>query len=727
MSRLRAERSQKSKTASRRRKRTQRASDPASNGHDSATALALARRETKTAVANAEQADARLREALDILPQGIVFLDAEGRYILWNQQYSDIYKRSADLFHPGAKLADTLRIGIARGDYPEAIGREDEWLAQRLSLLANPRGRHEQHLADGRWIMIEERRTSDGGVIGLRVDITEMKRREASFRLLFDGNPVPMFVCARDDRRILAVNDAAIDHYGYDRATLLTMNLRNIEDDADQTQFHDLESAAADEDAGKTWTHRKADGTPIDVAIFSRLLTHDDIPAVLIAAMDITERKRAEARVAYMAHHDALTALPNRVKLRLRMEEMLTRMQRQGGGVAALCIDLDGFKSVNDALGHSFGDLLLQMVARRLQGVAREGDCVARLGGDEFAILQADVAAPEHVSAFAQRLLAVVGEPYDLNGHQISIGGSVGIALAPGDAIDADRLLKCADMALYRAKADGRGTFRFFEQDMDARVQARHRLEVDLRAALQSGGLELHYQPLVDLRSGEVTAFEALIRWPHPERGMIPPVEFIPVAEETGLIAPLGAFVLRQACADAAHWPRNVKVAINLSPLQFRHGNLLVLVMEALTKSGLSAQRLELEITETLLLEKSEHVLATLHALRALGVRISMDDFGTGYSSLSYLRSFPFDKIKIDRSFVHDLDANADSQAIVRAIVSLGTSLGITITAEGVETESDLARLQAEGCNEGQGFLFSKARPAKDIFQYLTTKRVKVA
>jgi diguanylate cyclase (GGDEF)-like protein/PAS domain S-box-containing protein len=727
MSRLRAERSQKSKNTARRRKRAQRASDPATNSHDSATALALARRETKTAVANAEQADARLREALDILPQGIVFLDAEGRYILWNQQYADIYKRSADLFRPGAKLADTLRIGIARGDYPEAIGREDEWLAQRLSLLANPRGRHEQHLADGRWIMIEERRTSDGGVIGLRVDITEMKRREASFRLLFDGNPVPMFVCARDDRRILAVNDAAIDHYGYDRATLLTMNLRNIEDDADQTQFHDLESAAADEDAGKTWTHHKADGTPIDVAIFSRLLTHDDIPAVLIAAMDITERKRAEARVAYMAHHDALTALPNRVKLRLRMEEMLTRMQRNGGGVAALCIDLDGFKSVNDALGHSFGDLLLQTVARRLQGVARDGDCVVRLGGDEFAILQADVTSPEQVSAFAQRLLGAVGEPYDLNGHQISIGGSVGIALAPGDAVDADRLLKCADMAMYRAKADGRGTFRFFEPDMDARVQARHRLEVDLRAALQSGGLELHYQPLVDLRSGEVTAFEALIRWPHPERGMIPPVEFIPVAEETGLIAPLGAFVLRQACADAAHWPRNVKVAINLSPLQFRHGNLLVQVMEALTKSGLSAQRLELEITETLLLEKSEHVLATLHALRALGVRISMDDFGTGYSSLSYLRSFPFDKIKIDRSFVHDLDANTDSQAIVRAIVSLGTSLGITITAEGVETESDLARLQAEGCNEGQGYLFSKARPAKDIFQYLTTKRVKVA
>jgi diguanylate cyclase (GGDEF)-like protein/PAS domain S-box-containing protein len=717
MSRLRADRSPKSKNASRSRKRVDAASE---------TALELARRETKTAIANAEQAHERLRDALDILPQGIVFLDPEGRYILWNKQYSDIYKRSADLFRPGAKLADTLRIGVERGDYPEAIGREQEWLEHRLSLLASPRGRHEQRLADGRWIMIEERRTSDGGVIGLRVDITEMKQREASFRLLFDGNPVPMFVCALDGRRILAVNDAAIGHYGYERDTLLSINLDQIQDGGDRLEFHDPESDGAKEDAGKTWTHRKADGGTIDVAIFSRRLTHNECPAVLIAAMDITERKRAEARVAFMAHHDALTALPNRVLLRLRMEEMLGRMQRNGGGVAVICIDLDGFKSVNDALGHSFGDLLLQTVASRLQGVAREGDCVARLGGDEFAILQADVTQPEQVSAFAQRLLAVISEPYDLNGHQISIGGSVGIALAPGDAIDADRLLKSADMALYRAKADGRCTFRFFEPDMDARVQARHRVEVELRAALQSGGLELHYQPLVDLRTGETTAFEALIRWPHPERGMIPPIEFIPVAEETGLIAPLGAFVLRQACADAARWPRNVKVAINLSPLQFRHGNLLVQVMDALKTSGLSPQRLELEITETLLLEKSEHILATLHALRALGVRISMDDFGTGYSSLSYLRSFPFDKIKIDRSFVHDLEANMDSQAIVRAIVSLGASLGITITAEGVETESDLARLQLEGCNEGQGYLFSKARPAKDIFQFLTTKRTKV-
>jgi predicted signal transduction protein with EAL and GGDEF domain len=305
----------------------------------------------------------------------------------------------------------------------------------------------------------------------------------------------------------------------------------------------------------------------------------------------------------------------------------------------------------------------------------------------------------------------------------VTVGGSMGIALAPGDGRDTDRLLKSADMALYRAKAEGKGAFCFFEQDMDARVQARRRLETDLRAALQAGALEVHYQPLIGLDSGEVRAFEALVRWPHPERGMISPAEFIPVAEETGMISQLGLFVLRRACADAMQWPDDVKVAVNLSPIQFKNGLLLQAVRDALADTGLSPKRLELEITETLLLDKSELVTATLHALRALGVHISMDDFGTGYSSLSYLRSFPFDKIKIDRSFIHDIGANADSQAIVRAIVSLGASLGIKITAEGVETESDLAYLKAEGCTEGQGFLFSKALPQREILLLLAEQK----
>jgi diguanylate cyclase (GGDEF)-like protein/PAS domain S-box-containing protein len=692
-----------------------------------ADALGVARAEAEAAVEQARQAHARLRDAIDILPEGIVFLDADGRYILWNKQYAEIYRRSADLFAPGARLEDTLRIGVARGDYPEAIGREEEWLAERLMLLHNPRGRHEQRLSDGRVILIEERRTSEGGVIGLRVDITEMKQREASFRLLFDGNPVPMFVCDRAEQRILAVNDAAIEHYGYDRRTFVTLGLRDIHDPSEQADLADIANASSENQSGRTWTHRKSDGTPIDVAIFSRLLSYENRAATLIAAIDITERKRAEARVAFMAHHDALTSLPNRVLLRLRMEEMLTRMRRSGEGIATLCIDLDNFKTVNDTLGHPFGDLLLQAVADRLRSVVREEDIVARLGGDEFAILQTGIGGPDDVSAFAQRVLATIGEPYDLDGHPVCAGASVGIAVAPGDGADADRLLKNADMALYRAKGDGKNTFRFFEAEMDARAQARRGLEVDLRKALASEGFALHYQPLVDLASGEITGFEALLRWPHAGRGMIPPAEFIPVAEETGLISQIGAFVLRKACADAACWPDNVKVAVNLSPLQFRTGNLLQIVIDALKGSGLSPRRLELEITETLLLERSESVLATLHALRALGVRISMDDFGTGYSSLSYLRSFPFDKIKIDRSFVHGLRTQADSQAIVRAIISLGASLGITITAEGVENESDLACLKAEGCNEGQGYLFAKAQPQREVLRLFKEMKKKVA
>ena len=310
-----------------------------------------------------------------------------------------------------------------------------------------------------------------------------------------------------------------------------------------------------------------------------------------------------------------------------------------------------------------------------------------------------------------------------LDGHTIVSGASIGIAIAPGDGDDAEKLLKNADMALSRAKSEGLGTFSFFESEMDARAQARRRIEIDLRDAIENGVLQPHYQPLVDLKSGLITGFEALVRWPHGERGMIPPVEFIPVAEETGLINAVGGLMLRRACMDAAQWPDEVRVAVNLSPLQFRVGNLLSVVMDALKASGLSPKRLELEITETLLLDKSDQVLATLHALRALGVRISMDDFGTGYSSLSYLRSFPFDKIKIDRSFVRDLGSNQDAQAIVRSIISLGMGLGVTITAEGVETEAELSCLRAEGCHEGQGFLFSRARPNAEITQLLLAQR----
>jgi diguanylate cyclase (GGDEF)-like protein/PAS domain S-box-containing protein len=675
------------------------------------------RAEAEAAIAEARKSHERLREAFDILPQGIVFLDAEGRYILWNKKYAEIYNRSSDLFEPGARLEDTIRVGVERGDYPEAIGREEEWIAERLEKLYHPGERHEQTLGDGRVILIEERLTGDGGVIGLRVDITELKQREASFRLLFDSNPVPMIVCAMDDERILGVNDAAVEHYGYSRAEFEKLTIRNIQAfESDPPWAGDLSS---DELTARTWKHVRADGTLIDLAIYSRHLVYNDQPAVLLALMDITERKRAEARLAFMAQHDGLTGLPNRNLLRQHMDEILLHTRRSAEKVAVLVLGLDNFKAVNDTLGHGIGDKLLRGVAKRLRSTLREEDTLARLNSDEFAIVQSGLARPEDAVILAKRLLEAIADPYLLDGHSVVISASIGIAMAPGDGDESEKLLKSADMALSRAKNDSRGTFSFFEAGMDARAQSRRKIELDLRDAIQNDVLRPYYQPLICLSSGRITGFEALVRWPDPERGMVSPAEFIPVAEETGLINGLGGLMLRRACMDAALWPDDVHVAVNLSPLQFRTGNLLSIVMDALKQSGLPAKRLELEITETLLLEKSSQVLATLHALRALGVRISMDDFGTGYSSLSYLRSFPFDKIKIDQSFVRDLGSNRDAQAIVRSIISLGKGLGVTITAEGVETEAELSCLRAEGCHEGQGFLFSRARPNVEIIRLL--------
>src|ERR1700682_3394718 len=679
------------------------------------------RAEAEAAIADARKSHERLREAIDILPQGIVFLDEEGRYILWNKKYAEIYSRSSDLFKPGARLQDTIRIGVERGDYPEAIAREEEWIAERRTKLYQPSGRHEQTLADGRCILIEERLTEDGGIIGLRVDITELKQREASFRLLFDSNPVPMIVCAVDEERILGVNAAAIKHYGYSHAEFVKLTIRKLQ--AFESEPPWAGDRSSDEQAARTWKHVRADGTLIDLAIYSRHLLYGDQPAILLALMDITERKRAEARLAFMAQHDSLTGLPNRNLLRQQMDDILLHSRRGAEKVAVLVLGLDNFKAVNDTLGHGIGDKLLRGVAKRLRSTLREEDTLARLNSDEFAIVQSGVARPEDAVLLARRLLEAIGDPYLLDGHSVVIGASIGIAVSPGDGDESEKLLKNADMALSRAKNDFRGTFSFFEAEMDARAQTRRKIEIDLRDAIQNDVLRPYYQPLVDLSTGRITGCEALVRWPHTERGMISPAGFIPVAEETGLINPLGGLILRRACMDAALWPDDVRVAVNLSPLQFRIGDLLSVVMDALKQSGLPAKRLELEITETLLLEKSSQVLATLHALRALGVRISMDDFGTGYSSLSYLRSFPFDKIKSDQSFVRDLGSNREGQAIVRSIISLGKGLGVTITAEGVETEAELSCLRAEGCHEGQGFLFSRARPNAEIVGLLQAQR----
>jgi diguanylate cyclase (GGDEF)-like protein len=438
---------------------------------------------------------------------------------------------------------------------------------------------------------------------------------------------------------------------------------------------------------------------------------------------DITEWQQAQEQISHMARHDALTNLPNRTLFRERLERAL-QLAKRGEPLAVLCLDLDHFKEINDSLGHPVGDALLNAVAARLHDCLTDSDTVARLGGDEFAIVQlCGNCEPTAVAALASQIVEIVAAPYDIDGHHLVIGVSIGIAMAPDDGDNPDELLKRADLALYRAKADGRGTYRFFEAGMDARAQARRLMELDLRAALRREEFEVYYQPIFDLASDETAAFEALARWNHPERGLIQPGQFIPIAEETGLIVQLGDWVLRRACREAAGWSKPASVAVNLSPVQFRNPNLAASVKSALVESGLPPHRLELEITESVLLQNSESTRAVLLELREHGVKISLDDFGTGYSSLSYLRSFPFDKIKIDRSFVSELASSDDSMAIIRAVTGLGKSLGMVTTAEGVETAEQLALLRREGCTQAQGYLFSKPRPAPEVERLLSGPR----
>ncbi len=441
---------------------------------------------------------------------------------------------------------------------------------------------------------------------------------------------------------------------------------------------------------------------------------------------DVTERKRSEEQIAHLAHYDALTDLPNRVLFREQLEHALTQVQF-GEQLAVLYIDIDEFKSVNDALGHSVGDELLKAVAGRLRGCLRETDLAARLGGDEFAVIQTAVSNQSETTHLVERIYRAIREPYECGSHLITTDASIGVALASGPSTDLDQLLKNADLAMYAAKSAGRRTYRFFKPDMEAQVKARHVLEVDLRQAIADGALEVYYQPCVSLRDNRITGCEALLRWRHSERGMISPAEFIPIAEDTGLINQLGEWVLTTACAEATTWPDDIRLAVNVSPVQFKSGTLALKILAALAASGLPASRLELEITEAVLIRDDEAALAILHQLRAIGVRIALDDFGTGYSSLSYLQRFPFDKIKIDRCFVDDLAEPDGSSCIVQAVVNIAAARDMTTTAEGVETKQQLELLRALGCAEMQGYLFSQAKPAAEIKQLFFTHQQKSA
>jgi diguanylate cyclase (GGDEF)-like protein len=426
---------------------------------------------------------------------------------------------------------------------------------------------------------------------------------------------------------------------------------------------------------------------------------------------DITAQRLAEEKVNYMAHYDGLTDLPNRFMFNDRLQRALNR-DAQGTGL--MYLDLDHFKSINDTLGHPVGDKLLKAVGLRLEACVRAGDLIARLGGDEFAIL----VGGENLSTIdnlAARIVEALALPFLIDGYEVVTGASIGIAYSPDHGDTPEALLKNADLALYAAKAEGRGRYVRFESGMDSAAEARRELETDLRTALARDEMRLHFQPLVDINTGEPNGYEALVRWEHHARGTVMPSDFIPIAEETGMVIKIGEWVIRRALEELSGWPEHLTVAVNLSPAQMRSPNLLPTVIHALAQNGVSAHRLEFEITETVLMHDSEANIATLHKLSALGVRIALDDFGTGYSSFNYLRSFPFDKIKIDRCFVEEIDSREDCRAIVRAVVSLATSLGIRTTAEGVERQSQLKVLKSEGCTEVQGFLFSKAVPPEEL------------
>lgn len=669
-----------------------------------------------TALQAASLADRRLREAIEAMPQGIVFLDEQDRYILWNERYAEIYQKSADLLQPGVRLQDALRIGIERGDYPDALGREEEWLAERIEQLRQPGHRHEQRLSNGRCILIEERRIEGGGTIGIRVDITDLKQKEETFRLLFERNPLSMLVYDIETGIIRAANEAACSLFGYPTGAMDGLCARGLFPDSLWPEArHRLAGDASD--TRDCWEMLRRDGTCIEAVIATRLSELEDHAGTIVSIFDVTERRRIEQRMAHMARHDELTGLANRAHCRERLRELLAESAGSAASsetITLALVDLDHFKPVNDTYGHHFGDIVLTEAARRMRELVPPEALLCRIGGDEFAVIfrRSSLTQAELVS---KSIITTLSEPFFVQGHMIHIGATIGFASSPYDSRDSETLLRYADLALYAAKGERRGTCRGFEAGMDAAAQEKNRLEKDLRAAVREGMLAVHYQPMVDLQTGAIECYEALLRWNHPERGNVPPDVFVPLAEEIGLIDQIGRIVLHSACGEAMRWPAHVRVSVNVSPLQFRNGNLLSTVINALSTSGLPAERLELEITEAVLMEKGPRPAAIIRNLRAFGIGISLDDFGTGYSSLSYLLNYPFTKIKIDKSFILNLQEESSSRAVIRAVIGLGRSLGLTVAAEGIEREIERDYLRGEGCIQGQGYLFGKALPADMI------------
>jgi diguanylate cyclase (GGDEF)-like protein/PAS domain S-box-containing protein len=673
-----------------------------------------------------EQTNLWFDTALKNMAHGLCMFDRDQRLIVCNDRYAEMYGLTRDQTRPGTTLRSILEARVAIGASPKDA---QTYIEQRLKEVSKHEPYNtENELHDGRIFAVNHQPMQDGGWVAVHQDITQQRLTEQRIeaakqeliaqRYAFDQAVIVGITDVKG--RITYANDNFCRISGYTREELLGENHRILDSGVHSKKFfRDMYRRIA---RGQIWRgeicNKAKDGSLywVDTTIVPRLGQNGKPSAYLAIRIDITTQKQAEVQIAYMARHDALTGIANRVVLLEKIKEALTCVRRGSETFAIFMLDLDLFKGVNDSLGHPVGDELLKAVARRLLACVRETDTVVRLGGDEFAILaMAEKDQREAAIVAANRLLEAVDAPYDIDGHTLVVGASIGIALAPEHATDVDQLMKNADLALYKAKSEGRNTYRFFEDAMGTEALTRRALQVDLRAALANDELELHYQPIVDIKTREISSVEALVRWRHPQRGMIAPGDFIPLAEETGLINSIGEWVLRKACSDAVAWPSPIKLSVNLSPVQFRKISPVDIFCNALSESGLPPERLELEITESVLLQGNAENVETLHQLRLMGISIVLDDFGTGYSSLSYLRMFPFDKIKIDRSFVNELSKNADCASIVSAVAGLGRSLQIGTVAEGIETEDQLILARAAGCTLAQGFLFGRPCPASEL------------
>jgi len=666
----------------------------------------------------------RLDTALNNMTQGLVLYDSSARIVTFNRRYIDMYSLSTDVVKPGLHYYDLIQHRKDTGSYDGDVRGFCDPIMRGISegktnstIMETP---------DGRSYIVINKPLAKGGWVATIEDVTEQRRLEqerdrnhAFLREIIDHIPTQITVKDAHDSRYVLVNSVAEEQFGASSDDIIGKTPHDL------FPGHQAERIVADDgraaQSGEMvfiGEHRWQSSTRGNRIMTSKRLAIRDKAGepryVLNVVEDVTERRAADEKIAHLAHYDALTDLPNRVLFRERIERELKKAT-DGHHFALFYIDIDEFKGINDSLGHHIGDELLKTVASRIRSCIKESDLIARLGGDEFAVVQTAIGSADEAVELVLRIHEAIRQPYQCLGHQLSTDASIGIALAPKDGTDHDQLIKNADLAMYAAKSGGRRTHRFFERSMGASAKARLSMEQDLRQALGDGGFEVHYQPLVHLGRNEISGCEALLRWRHPERGMISPAEFIPIAEDTGLINEIGDWVLRTACAEAATWPEHIRLAVNVSPVQLKNQTLALRIAGALAASGLQPCRLEIEITEAVLIRDDEAALAILHQLRDIGVRIALDDFGTGFSSLSYLKRFPFDKIKIDRCFVSDISEVDASSSIVQAVVNIAAALNMTTTAEGVETDAQRELLRKLGCTEMQGYLFSPPKPAAEV------------